>query len=51
MNENFNYGATVFLRKLFNLFIVNPEFRFIGKIVLGLLALGIAILIFKGLLS
>ena len=49
MSDNFNYGATMFLRKLFGLFFVNPEFRFIGKILIVLLLLGIAILIFNSL--
>jgi hypothetical protein len=48
-NGNFNYVATMFLRKLFNLFIVNPEFRFIGKILLGILLVGIAVFVIKQL--
>jgi len=51
MSENFNYGLTLFLRRLFGLFFVNPEFRFLGKILIGLVLLGLAILILKQFVS
>jgi len=47
MSENFNYGLTLFLRRLFGLFFVNPEFRFIAKIIFVLILLGVVLLVFK----
>jgi len=49
MPNNANYSATLFLKKLFGFFFVNPEFRFIGKILIALLLLGIVFLVINSL--
>jgi len=47
MSSNYNYGITLFLRKFFGLFIVNPEFRFISKIIISLILIGAAFLLIE----
>jgi hypothetical protein len=47
MQNSLNNRFTPILRKLLGFFWDNPEFRFLGNILLGILALGIIYLIFR----